>query len=229
MNKSVVFVLGVVTGAVAGGVGTYYALKSTVVNAAKEEIENYAAHAEKRIEAIRQSYLERLDLPQDEEDEETSESDEEEDSRINNNEGVKKYHHYDGKELPEYASKRVFTNREEKPVTTLEKEVKDVKGVEDDPFIEEIDESTYLENDEYEKETIDFVYPEENGYWGYETDNEMTVKQKYGKGMFELIGNASRWLMDYFDEENGIGEAYFRNKHLMTDFYVIIHNNEVES
>ena len=225
MNKPLVFVLGLLTGVAAGSGATYYILHDRLVADAQDEIERYAEHCEERIASIRAKYAGNQPDTEAEELTDDEDLDNRDDALIRRNEGVKKYHHQE--EYIGNANANTIFAKEEKEVTDLEKEVKDVKGVEDDPMIEEINEEIYLEDDgEYEKELIDFVYPEEKGYWGYGTDNELEVQQKFGgKGMFALIGQSSRWLMDYFDENLGIGEAYFRNKHLMTDFHVVIHDN----
>lgn len=229
MNKSVVFCLGLVSGVICGGVGTYYALKTTVVNSAKEEIENYAEHAEKRIEAIRQSYAERLNPTKKKEEPKTEP--EEEDARINNNEGVKKYHHYDGETLPEYASKRVFAKREEKKVTPEEEskmlEEQDKKMKAEYPHISEVTEDEFLNaEDDYETATIDYFFDghSERAFWGYDTDNQITVEAKYQKPLKELIGNAARWLIDYTDD-TGVGAAYFQNDELKIIFEIIVHDS----
>ena len=225
MNKALTFFAGLLVGGAAGAGATYYILHDKLVADAQDEIERYAEHCEERIASIRAKYAgEQPDTAPVEEEDEVDPDDRDE-ALIRRNEGVKKYHHQD-EYIGNYGANQVF---EEKKVTELEKNLKemDVNGVKDDPLIEEIDEDTYNEeSDQYSKEVIDFVYPDEKAYWGYGTDNEMTVDQKFGMNIFELIGQTSRWLMDYVNEEEGYGEVYIRNGRLMKDFYVVIHNNE---
>ncbi len=223
MNKALVFFAGLLVGGAAGASATYLILHDRLVAEAQDEIERYAEHCEERIASYRAKYAgEQPDTPPVEAEDEVDPDDRDE-ALIRRNEGVKKYHHQD-EYISSYGANRVF---EEKKVTELEKTMKEmnVKGVEDDTSIEEIDEDTYLEeSEEYSKEEIDFIYPDEKAYWGYGTDNEVPVDQKFGKNIFELIGQTSRWLMDYVDKESGIGEVYIRNHNMMTDFYVVIRN-----
>ena len=216
MNKSIIFCLGLLTGLGIGGAGTYFLVKKTVVDAAQDEIEEYAEHAERRIEAIRQSYMERLDGLEDRDKEEENTNPEEQ-----NNEGVKKYHNYPS-EASEYGANRIFV-KERKPMTEETKQkIEEMKNAK--PGISEITDEEFVNDENFDKQTIDFFFPEEKAYWGYGTDNQTTVLSKFGSEIGDLIGESWRWLVDYTDED-GIGVSYFRNENLGIDFEVIIHDS----
>lgn len=217
MNKTIIFILGALTGAAAGSVATYLLVKDKIEREAAEEIEMYAEHCDERIR--------RLTNKEDSEESEEFETDTEEaeqDEEIKNNEGVKKYHHYSGPVSSD--GDRVF--KDEKKEKEVTKEEVERKLAEEDAKlrVSEIDESEFLKTDDYSKETIDYFFPDETAFWAYNTDNETTVEAKYGKPLKDLIGNASRWLVDYTGED-GIGAAYFQNDDLKTKFEVIVHDS----
>ena len=231
MNKVIIFFAGLLTGAAAGASAAYLILHDHLVKEAEDEIDRYAEHCEERIASIRAKYA--GEKPKEDEDEtfvhvtlndDVDELDDRNEALIRRNAGVKKYHHQNEYIGGESNVNSIFADKEEEKVTT--KEINNTSNIEDDPMIEEIDEDTFENDQGYSKEMIDFDYPEEKGYWGYGTDNELTVHEKFGKDMFGLIGEASRWLSDYIDENTGFGEAYFRNKHMMTDFHVVVHGDE---
>lgn len=234
MNKALIFFAGLLVGGAAGASATYLILHDRLVADAQDEIERYAEHCEERIASIRAKYAgEQPDTaPEEEEDEE--DPDDRDEALIRRNKGVKLYHH-----TSEYMGSNDTVNSifekdkvEEKKVNEeLKKEVD--AGVEkllaETPHISEITEEEFDEDGEYEKQVIDYFFDgdSDRAYWGYGTDNQSTVEAHFGKPLGDLIGAPARWLNDYADEENGYGEAFFRNKELMTDFEIVVHDNTV--
>ena len=222
MNKSLCFVLGTLFGAGAGSAATYILTKRIVEDRAAEEIEDYADHRNKREYALKEeiSDLKRqLGVINEKElQPHVAEPTDDEDSRINSNEGVKKYHHYEGSDLPEYASKRIFKK------TTKEEEMakKEVKHV------SEITEAQFMDSD-YEKQTIDVLFHYNDGkgkideIWGYQTDNETTCQDRFGKGLIDLIGIDGEDMLDWVEVDEGTAVKYFFNDDMKTGFEVVIH------
>lgn len=220
-NKGIIFALGALVGAAGGSIGTYFLVKGRFEAERDEAIEEYAEHAESRIEAFRERFEGDSEAERDENDpEDMDETDEDPDERkINNNEGVKKYHHYDGDQLPEYASKRVFKKYEEKPKVKESKLVNEIS-------VEEFEQ----ENEDYTKQTLDILLRLDDSYealWGYQTDNQTTCKAKFGKDLEEMFGTEIiDQLLDATPADEGIGILYFRNDELMTDFELVLHSDE---
>lgn len=216
MNKTLIFVLGLLTGAAAGSIGTYILVRDKLEQDAMDEIDSYAEHCEERIKRFETRYAE---IPINEE-EPTKEK--VEDEEIKNNEGIKKYHHYAGPMSSD--GDRIFKDvKEEKNVTKEEVEKKWSEEDEANHILEATEED-FLNEDDYQKETIDYFFPEERAYWAYGTDNQCPVAAKFAKPLKDLIGNAHKWLVDYTDED-GIGAAYFKNEDLHTIFEVIVHDS----
>lgn len=218
MNKSLYFVIGTILGAAGGSIGTYFLVKGRFKAESDKAIEEYAEHAESRIEAIRERYEDTLTEDMDEEESEPENNDEDADERkINNNEGVKKYHHYDGQELPEYAAKRVF-----KKVVTKEEEMAKKENSE----IVELSEQEYLDF-AGEKQTIDALFRYEGDkveeLWGYQTDNQTTCQARFGKGFIDLVGIDGEDMLDWFEPDEGVAVRYFLNKEMATAFEVVVH------
>lgn len=220
-NKGIIFAIGALIGAAGGSVGTYFLVKGRFEAERDEAIEEYAEHAEKRLEALRERFEGISEAEREENDPEVmDETDEDPDERkINNNEGVKKYHHYDGDQLPEYASKRVFKKYEEKPVKKESKLVNEISA-------EEFEQ----ENEDYTKQTLDILLRLDDSYealWGYQTDNQTTCKAKFGKDLEEMFGTEIiEQLLDATPVDGDIGVLYFRNDELMTDFELVLHCDE---
>lgn len=220
-NKGIIFALGALIGAAGGSVGTYFLVKGRFEAERDEAIEEYAEHAEKRLEALRERFEGISEAEREENDPEVmDETDEDPDERkINNNEGVKKYHYYDGDQLPEYASKRVFKKYEEKPAKKESKLVNEISA-----------EEFEKENEDYTKQTLDILLRLDDSYealWGYQTDNQTTCKAKFGKDLEEMFGTEIiEQLLDATPADEGIGILYFRNDELMTDFELVLHSDE---
>lgn len=220
-NKGIIFALGALIGAAGGSVGTYFIVKGRFEAERDEAIEEYAEHAERRLEAFRERFEGDSEAEREENDPEVmDETDEDPDERkINNNEGVKKYHHYDGDQLPEYASKRIFKKYEEKPVKKESKLVNEISA-------EEFEQ----ENEDYTKQTLDILLRLDDSYealWGYQTDNQTTCRAKFGKDLEEMFGTEIiEQLLDATPADEGIGILYFRNDELMTDFELVLHSDE---
>ena len=221
MNKTLIFILGLLTGAAAGSTATYFLTKNSIEERAAEEIEEYAEHCEERLKKYAHNYVE---INNEETEEESQESEEPEDVR--NNEGVKKYHHYNE---PAFGSdsNRVFKDAKEEKAVTKEEVLQKWKDEEDALGVSEIDSEEFYEleaGEDFESYSIDYFFPEETAFWAYGTDTEVSVDEKFGKPLSELIGNAHRWLIDYTDE-SGIGSAYFKNESLMAIFEITIHDS----
>lgn len=212
MNKSIITgVLGFILGAAGGSAVTYY-----IVNEQRdEEMDAYAEHCEKRIEKLRNKtkLIEEIDegLGKKLTDEQNPEDD-----KINQNKGVKKYHHSDGISS-KYGTNHIFETQQDKKINKK--------------LISEIEEEEYMNNEsEYSKEVIDVLLGDDQdivGFWGYQTDNEMFVDQKFGSELKDLIGSTYYdfdYLLNLADEEDGVGSLYIRNDSLMTEFEVIIHD-----
>ena len=162
----------------------------------------------------------------------TNVDDDPDERSIRNNEGVKKYHHYDGAELPEYASKRVFkAQQSDKERAEIKQEIEETKMVKSVPEVREIKEDDFLNIDSsmIEKQTIDvlFRYGEgagkEEEIWGYQTDNECSCKERFGKGLIDLIGIDSEDMLDWVEPDEGIAVRYFLNNAEGIAFEIVVH------
>lgn len=217
MNKLLYLAVGAILGAAGGSAATYYLSKAKMEDRAADELEDYATHRDEREEALRaeiEDLKNKLGVVKSVRP--TNQSDDE-DSEVKNNAGVKKYHHYDSEEVPEYASKRIF-----KKVTTKEEEMakKEVSHV------SEISESLYLDSDR-EKQTIDvlFRYIDDavEEIWGYQTDNQTTVQARFGKKLIDLIGIDGEDMLDWIEPDEGTAVKYFRNSDMGIDFEIVVH------
>ena len=222
MNKTVSFVLGLLTGAAGGSVATYYIYKNI---RDKEQAEDEADMEE----YFRSRYCKPEKLPEEkiEENVPVPQSNDEDREKINSNEGVKKYHHDNGLESA-YGSARIFGN-DAKPIKKEKKSV-----------IHEISEQEFLNAENgYQKQTVDVFMsnddeePEIYGIWAYETDNEEPVDKKFGKSTSELLdGRTYEDLLKYCigvnsdgtEVEETVGALYLKNDDLKTDFEFVIHN-----
>ena len=225
MKKGIIFGLGTLFGAGIGSCVTYVVVKKTEAMRADEMIERYSEHAEERIQKIKDKYQDDLvgDLDGD-----TLDDSDEEDERIVKNEGVKKYHHQNGLESA-YGSNRIFgTRQSEKEKSEVKKQIE--KSVEESKLIEEIDEETYIngQKEQYDKYAVDVCLGDDAdivGIWGYKTDNECFVEDKWEKNIEELLNYRSyEELLDMVDPDSGIGTLYLRNGELMIDFEFILHD-----
>lgn len=229
MNKVLYFVSGLVLGAAGGTAVTYY-----VVNAQRdEELEEYSEHCEERIERFRKKYTnEEIDQIDEALGQKLRTTNDPEEEKIENNEGVKKYH-VRTKESA-YGSNRVFVSNQDEKTRQIVKEEID-KTVKDSKLIEDIDEDEFVtEKEGYDKHTIDILLGDDQdivGFWGYQTDNEMFIEDKYGKDLKALVGldqNDYDYLLNEADTENEIGTIYTRNNELMVDFEIVIHDMREE-
>lgn len=229
MNKALYFVLGLITGAAGGTAVTYY-----VVNAKRdEELEEYSEHCEERIERFRKKYSDEELVEKIDEDLGKKLTNDPEEEKIINNEGVKKYHVRPASES-RYGENRVFVNNQDEKTRQIVKEEIN-KIVKDSKLIEDIDEDEFAtEKEGYDKHTIDILLGDDQdivGFWGYQTDNEMFVDDKYGKDLKTLVGldqNDYDYLLNETENDNEIGTIYARNNELMVDFEIVIHDMREE-
>lgn len=231
MNKLLYFVSGLVLGAAGGTAVTYY-----VVNAKRdEELEEYSEHCEERIEKYRKKYSSEELVDKIDEALGQKLTNDPEEEKIINNEGVKKYHVRPTSES-KYGENRVFTtNQSDKERKAVKKEIDKSVEEKDRKLIEDIDEDTYLNDFEpYTRHTIDVLLGDDAdivGFWGYQTDNEMFVEDKYGKDLKELVGISKSdydYLLGQVDDEDGVGHIYIRNNEIMVDFEVVIRDMREE-
>ncbi len=221
MNRKVLyFVAGLITGASAGSVATYFLVKEKFEIEKEEDMENYHEHCEERIARYKEENEELKKhlgvikdptpkLPEDPEQ-----------AKIERNEGVKKYHHDNGLSS-KYGDNHVFEKIADKP-----EEEKDSK------LINDIDEDEFMNQENgYEKQTIDVFLGDDKymcGVWGYGTDNEDDVDRKWGKELPQLIGESHTYeeLLTYCEKsEDGIGLAFVRNDEMMIEFELVIHDD----
>ena len=222
-NKLLYFGLGALFGAAGGSIATYFIVKEKIAAEAADEIEAYAEHCEARIERIKNKMVDKVFGAPKEEKKEVKET---EDEKIENNKGVKKYHHYDGL-VSKYGENHIFENKQsDEERAEIKKQIKDSK------LINDIDEDEFMNNENgYEKQTIDVFLGDDEymcGIWGYQTDNEDDVDRKWGKPLEELIGTAHTYdeLLSYCDKsDDGIGLAWVKNDEMKIDFELVIHDN----
>lgn len=223
MNRKVLyFVAGLITGASAGSVATYFLTKEKFAAENDEDMENYAEHCEERIARYKEEIADlkgKIDLVKSDPNGEILLRDPEEE-KIAHNEGVKKYHHDNGLSS-KYGDNHVFEKIADKP-----EEEKDSK------LINDIDEDEFMNQENgYEKQTIDVFLGDDKymcGVWGYGTDNEDDADRKWGKELPQLIGESHTYeeLLTYCENsEDGIGVAYVRNDEMMIDFELVIHDD----
>ena len=219
MNKTTYFVLGTVFGAVAGSVTTYFATKRVFAQRAAEAIESYAEYADDKI----QQKIDRLNELINEDAEEALSEEEPDDSTEESNEGVKVYQNQYAPQitLEELAERRKESGVKNEVIeATEDKKTVIVHNFPDG--IEEVDEETYLADDEYDRTTLHYVFHEDKLYYGYETDNEELATDFYDvTSKDDIIGPVWRWSSDYTDGESGIGVTYIKNDNLETVFEVL--------
>ena len=215
MNKSLCFVLGLVTGGALGAAATYLLTKEKFAIENEEDMENYSKHCEERIAKYKEENEDlrnKLGLVRETPDQSPILNDPEE-VKIAHNEGVKKYHHDNGLSS-KYGDNHVFEKTEK-----------------DNKLITDIDEDEFMnEGNGYEKQTIDVFLGDDKymcGVWGYQTDNEDDVDRKWGKPLEDLIGRAHTYdeLLTYCDDSDGIGLAWIKNDEMKIDFELVIHDN----
>jgi len=229
MNKPLYFVLGLIAGAAGGTAVTYY-----VVNAKRdEELEEYSEHCEERIEKFRRKYSGEEEEKEVKDDTTERHCQDPEEEKIENNEGVKKYHVRPSVES-KYGENHIFASEQPK------KEKKEIidqinKSEKESKLIEDIEEEEYLnDNETYDHHVIDILLGDDAdivGFWGYQTDNEMFIEDKYGKDLKKLIGISGSdydYLLGQVDEDDEVGHIYIRNNEIMVDFEVVIHDMREE-
>ena len=221
MNRKVLyFVAGLITGASAGSVATYFLVKEKFAAENDEDMENYAEHCEERIARYKEENEELKKHLGAIKDPVAKLADNPEEAKIASNEGVKKYHHDNGLSS-KYGDNHVFEKIADKPEE--EKDSKLINDIDEDEFMNQ-------END-YEKQTIDVFLGDDKymcGVWGYGTDNEDDADRKWGKELPQLIGESHTYeeLLTYCEKsEDGIGLAFVRNDEMMIDFELVIHDD----
>lgn len=223
MNKKGIifgFVAAIIGGA-AGAVGMYFYNKKneddyiTEINDLIEENEGLRRYIDNVIDVKE----EELDEDQPAEIETRDELEEQE--------GVKKYHHYKT-ESSGMGVQALFEKKENGDVTEGQKALKkDPKAMDygDIQGLEEIDEEEFLELQEqdYDAVYLDFDANQDILYWGRGTDSEAMAEAKFGLGRNALIGPAWRWFTDYIPEGESDGAFYIKNDNLKKVFEVVCH------
>ena len=212
MNKSLCFILGIVTGGLLGTTATYLITKEKFAIENEEDMENYSKHCEERIAKYKEENEDlknKLGLVKETPDRIPILNDPEEE-KIAHNEGVKKYHHDNGLSS-KYGDTHIF-----------EKDNKLITDIDEDEFMNE--------GNGYEKQTIDVFLGDDKymcGVWGYQTDNEDDVDRKWGKPLEDLIGRSHTYdeLLTYCKDDDGIGLAWIKNDEMKIDFELVIHDN----
>lgn len=222
-----IFVLGLVTGLAAGGAATYFYTKKKLADKVDEEIEAYAEYTEAKLEHYRKLAECASSVPE-------SEEERSNDEEVQNNEGVKKYHHQD---------ESISSLMERKPFGKKETEEKEMAGTWDQPTddIIEITGDEFLKtytdpkSGPYDKVTLDLLFDgetEDNDwdnqlYWGYGTDNEMLamLKPEYKTcAISDILGQVYRWCIDYVNEDEMVGSFFVRNHILHQDIECVVHD-----
>lgn len=226
MNKGIIFGLGVLAGGAAGVGITYVALRSYFENKAAESIQQYVEYVENKYHSPEEDDEFFDDVDEEDEDEPLVKKD----SRAWSEEDeapIKKYHHYvpDEKTL---SANGIFEKKGDKEVTEGEKAL--IKHPEfdpdGDPNVKEITEDKYQEImgkepiDGWSNDQLTYLYPQDELYFGYGTDNEELAEDHYGVGREEIIGQTWRWATDYTDGESGVGYIYIDNANLKKVFDV---------
>lgn len=220
MNKTAIFILGVVLGGAAGAAATYYISKNKFESDKDEEIAEMEEYYEERYQKKLNSLNHPKTIKTVPDEVEGTDKDLREDEKVTNNEGVKKYHHDNGLESA-YGSTRIF-GEDAKP--KVKKESK---------LINEISEQEFLNAENgYDKQTVDvFVSmddeePEIVGIWAYETDNEEPVDKRFNKSIEQLLnGRTYDDLCAYVEEGEDIGQLYLKNDELKIDFEFVVHTS----
>ena len=212
MNKSIIFGIGFVVGAISGGVGTYFLTKDKIENDAADIIDQYAEHCRERIAS--------LTGQKENDEEETEDADESESSvssDIQNNEGVKKYH----KDLN--LSTANPYKEEVKNVTEGEKALAEEKAgkiIKNKPY--QIDEEQFIkEAQAYDKVTLEYYCQDDTLMVA---DPEEVAEVAYNVGREELIGEIWRLGQDHIPEGKEDGVVYVRNDNMSIDFEIIVYD-----
>lgn len=215
MNKGVIFLAGLLVGAIGGSVGTYFVVKNKIADEAAEEIEAYAEHCREKIENIKtkfsgEDFSEEVqeDIP------EPKAADD-----YSNNEGVKKYHQHVSKDNLDSANSY---KEEVKAVTEGEKALKrEEAGVPVAKKTYIISEDQYTtEATMYDKITLEF-------YCGDDQivimDTEELIEQHFNLGREDIIP-AEAWR---YGQDNVDKPLFVRNDDLACDFEILTYDRSL--
>jgi len=205
MNKGVIFTLGAIVGAAIGSVGTYFIVKDRMEEAVAEEIDNYIQYFNNK----QQKRSENIETQSENAKEESTEK--------------KIYKYYKGGDFENPVKKSVEDNK----VTEGDKAFKEHSKFEPEITnrsnnLEEIEEEEFESDETYEKENLTLLVPQDELYFGYNTDNQELAESHYNVGREALIGQMWRWATDYTNNESGVGTAYIRNHALKKLFEVTV-------
>lgn len=229
MNNLGSFIFGTVTGVAVGGIAAALITRNIYekrcikdINEMEEALEKYRNLAfsddEDEVYDDEEDYYEEMPVKV------SSNSDE----RINSNDGVKKYHHKVEESMASAAA--IFEKKGTKDVTEGEKALKanpkfDPDG---DPNIVEISKEKYQEIvskkpiEGWSTDSLTYLYPQDELYYGYGTDNEELAETHYDMGREQIMGQSWRWATDYTDGESGVGYCYIDNSYLKKLFDIEI-------
>lgn len=205
MNKGIIFTIGAIAGAAIGSVGTYFLMKDRMEEVVAEEIDNYIQYFNDK----KRKESENSEVKNDEE-----ETDKE-DKKI--------YKYYKGGDFENPVKKSVEENKvTEGDKAFVEHPTFEPENTNKSYNLEEITEEDFENDDTYEKEVITLLIPQDELYYGYNTDNQELAESHYNVGREALIGQMWRWATDYTNNESGVGTAYIRNHGLKKLFEVTV-------
>ena len=212
MNKGIAFLLGTLVGAAAGAGITAYFLKDKYEQEACDIIDEYHDRCEERILKIMEAYG--VEEVEEEESEEAEEKPVDPRDDYGNNEGIKKYHHYNAP----------LSENKEDDVTKGQEDVLKYPKYDDCPeWIEEITEDDFMvEEKQHDDIYMVFDFNTDRLLMNPDTENEIDAEEQLHMSRSEIIGNFWKFATDYLSDDDGTGAFYVRNNRLMKDIEVIV-------
>ena len=208
MNNSTMFTLGAALGAALGGVATYFFMKDRMEAQIADEINDYIQYVNRKRD--REEVCENKEENADEQP-----AEEKKDEKI--------YKYYKGSlnDL-ETVRKDPEVVKEIEEVTEGDKAFEKNPKIADDPNIIEVDEIDKDMAATYSTEYLTFLWPQDELYYGYQTDNQELAESHFNVGREAIIGQVWRWATDYTNNESGTGTIYLINHRLQKNFEVTV-------
>ena len=236
MSNKLYFALGALVGAAGGSVAAYFLTRRHYEAEMDEVIDDYAERCKERIDDIVSYYEGGKDA------EESLEEPEPKPEEFASNEGVKKYHHYNGGQFDESSVQSVFSQKnldkvegggyrfkKEEDVTEGQKAIKekpeftpDINGIEELDADELQNAVDLIKAGESTFSTEELVYDinKDELMLNYDTEDAILAEEYYGMTRTELIGDIWKWATDYVNEDTQEGDFYVRNENLGVIFLV---------